>query len=81
MRSEQLEGFKYFKVLSGMLQTLHDAACTRDRALHMDQYVTLLLMYMFNPVCSSLRAVQKGSAGSEGRQVFYGKPLGGRTRL
>lgn len=60
-----LHGFKYFKVLAGMLETLHDAACTRDRAhnriLHMDQYVTLLLMYMFNPICSSLRAVHEAS--------------------
>jgi hypothetical protein len=65
IRSEQLEGFKYFKVLSGMLESLHGAACARDRAhnriLHMDQYLTLLLMYMFNPICSSLRAVQEAS--------------------
>ena len=65
IRSEQLEGFKYFKVLSGMLQALHDTACQRDRAhnriLHMDQYITLLLMYMFNPICSSLRALQEAS--------------------
>jgi hypothetical protein len=65
VESAQLEGFKYFKILAGMLQSLHDAACQRDRAhnriLHMDQYITLLLMYMFNPVCASLRAVQKAS--------------------
>ncbi|MDY7011099.1 MAG: IS4/IS5 family transposase, partial [Planctomycetota bacterium] len=50
-------------VLSGMLETLHQAGCERDRAhnriLHMDQYMTLLLMYMFNPICSSLRALQE----------------------
>src|SRR5512140_380033 len=65
VQSEQLQGFKYFKVLAGMLETLHDAAGERDRAhnrvLHMDQYVTLLLMYMFNPICSSLRALQEAS--------------------
>ena len=65
VRSEDVRGFKYFKVLAGMLETLHDAACARDRAhnriLHMDQYITLLLMYMFNPICSSLRAVQEAS--------------------
>jgi hypothetical protein len=65
IKSVQLEGFKYFKVLAGMLESLHDAACGRDRAhnriLHMDQYITLLLMYMFNPVCSSLRAIQEAS--------------------
>jgi hypothetical protein len=65
IKAKDLVGFKYFKVLAGMLETLHDAACARDRAhnriLHMDQYVTLLLMYMFNPICSSLRAVQEAS--------------------
>jgi hypothetical protein len=65
IESDDVTGFKYFKVLAGMLETLHDAACARDRAhnriLHMDQYTTLLLMYMFNPMCSSLRAIQEAS--------------------
>ena len=64
-KEKDLRGFKYFKVLSGLLESLHDAGCQRDRAhnriLHMDQYMTLLLMYMFNPVCSSLRALQEAS--------------------
>jgi len=65
VESKDLVGFRYFKVLAGMLETLRDAACARDRAhnriLHMDQYITLLLMYMFNPICSSLRALQEAS--------------------
>jgi hypothetical protein len=65
IQEPDIGGFKYFKVLSKMLETLHGAACSRDRAhnriLHMDQYMTLLLMYMFNPVCSSLRAMQEAS--------------------
>jgi hypothetical protein len=65
VRSEQLQGFKYVKVLARMLEDLHGAACQRDRAhnriLHMDQYIMLLLMYMFNPVCTSLRALQEAS--------------------
>lgn len=64
-KSEDLKGFKYFKVLANVLETLHDAACARDRAhnrtLHMDQYMSLLLLYMFNPICSSLRALQEAS--------------------
>lgn len=64
-KAKDLRGFKYFKVLSGLLESLHTAGCRRDRAhnriLHMDQYMTLLLMYMFNPVCSSLRALQEAS--------------------
>jgi len=48
-----------------MLESLHEAGCQRDRAgnrqLHMDQYMSLLLLYMFNPICTSLRAVQQAS--------------------
>jgi hypothetical protein len=65
IKESQLQGFKYFKAISGMLESLHDAGCQRDRAgnrlLHMDEYMSLLLLYMFNPICTSLRAVQQAS--------------------
>ena len=65
IKESDLQGFKYFKVLSSLLERLHDAGCERDRAhnrtLHMDQYVSLLLLYMFNPICTSLRALQQAS--------------------
>jgi len=74
VKTEDLKSFKYFKVLAGMLETLHNAACARDRAhnriLHMDQYITLLLMYMFNPVCSSLRAMQEASKLTKVQKVL-----------
>jgi hypothetical protein len=65
IKESDLQGFKYFKAISGMLESLHQAGCQRDRAgnrkLHMDQYMSLLLLYMFNPICTSLRAVQQAS--------------------
>ena len=65
IEERDLKGFKYFKLLSRLLKSLHNAGCQRDRAhnriLHMDQYMTLILMYMFNPVCDSLRALQEAS--------------------
>jgi hypothetical protein len=65
IKENQLQGFKYFKAISGMLESLHEAGCQRDKAgnrlLHMDQYMSLLLLYMFNPICTSLRAVQQAS--------------------
>ncbi len=65
IKEHQLAGFKYFKVIAGMLEALHDAGCERDiagnRILHMDQYVSLLLLYMFNPICTSLRSLQQVS--------------------
>jgi hypothetical protein len=65
IKEHQLQGFKYFKAISGLLESLHDAGCKRDKAgnriLHMDQYMSLLLLYMFNPICTSLRAIQQAS--------------------
>lgn len=65
IKESHLVGFKYFKMLSGLLERLHEVGCQRDRAhnriLHMDQYVSLLLLYMFNPICVSLRALQQAS--------------------
>lgn len=65
IEADDLQGFKFFKRIKGMLGSLHEAACERDRAhnrqLHMDQYMALLLLYMFNPICVSLRALQQAS--------------------
>jgi len=65
IEEQELQGFKYFKVLSPLLEKLHEVGCERDRAhnrlLHMDQYVSLLLLYMFNPICTSLRSLQQAS--------------------
>ncbi|AQQ71303.1 Transposase DDE domain protein [Limihaloglobus sulfuriphilus] len=61
----QVQGLKYFKSISGILESLHQAGCERDRAgnriLHMDQYMSLILLYMFNPICTSLRSIQQAS--------------------
>ena len=65
LEEHELQGFKYFKAISSMLEALHGAGCQRDRAgnrdLHMDQYLSLLLLYMFNPLCTSLRSLQQAS--------------------
>ena len=65
IEEHELQGFKYFKAISNLLEALHEVGCQRDRAgnrdLHMDQYVSLLLLYMFNPLCTSLRSLQQAS--------------------
>jgi hypothetical protein len=65
IKENELQGFKYFKAINKMLESLHDIGCQRDktgnRILHMDQYISLLLLYMFNPICSSLRSLQQAS--------------------
>ena len=65
IKQSDLQGFKYFKKFSQMLERLHNAGCQRDRAgnriLHMDQYMTLLLLCMFSPISKSLRSMQQAS--------------------
>ncbi len=62
---DQVVGFKYFKKLAPILDRLHDDACARDRAhnrqLHFDQYSALILLYMFNPIITSLRGIVQAS--------------------
>jgi DDE family transposase len=64
--SEQdLEAFKYFDLLQPLLEKLHKAGTERDRAgnrdLFYDQYATMVLLYFFNPVLTSLRGIQQAS--------------------
>jgi hypothetical protein len=60
-----LTGFRCVKPVLKLLAHLHDAATERDRAgnrqWHMDQHMALLLLFMFNPICDSLRALQRAS--------------------
>jgi len=81
IHQRDLQGFKYFKKVRRLLERLHLARCERDRAhnrrLHMDEYVLLLLLYMFNPICVSLRALQQAGGLKKVRRVLgvAGSPL------
>ena len=65
IQEKDLQGFKHFKLLTRLLERLHDHGCQRDRAgnrvLHYDQYAALILLYFFNPIVTSLRAIQQVS--------------------
>jgi hypothetical protein len=56
-----LRGFKYFKVLSPILKRLHSENTHHNRELYFDQYIAMLLFYFFNPIVTSLRAIQQVS--------------------
>lgn len=60
-----VQGLKYFDTLKPLLSRLHDVGTERDTAgnrnLHMDQYCVLLLLWMFSPILTSLRALQQAS--------------------
>jgi hypothetical protein len=61
----QVQHLAMLRPLLGVLASLADHQCARDRAhnrtLHYDQYLALMLMYLFNPIVSSLRAMQQAS--------------------
>lgn len=65
LTEKEIVGLKYFDQLIPLLKRLRDDGCARDEAgnrdLYFDQYAVLVLLYLFNPICSSLRAVQQAS--------------------
>ena len=65
IREKDISGLKYFDKLAPLLARLHDDGCQRDKAgnrvLHFDQYCMLVLLYLFNPVVTSLRGIQQAS--------------------
>jgi len=65
VREEDVTGLKYFDKLAPLLARLHDVGCQRDKAgnrtLHFDQYCMLVLLFLFNPVVRSLRAIEQAS--------------------
>ena len=65
-----LRGFKYFKVLSPILQRLHTEKDHHNRELYFDQYLALLLFYFFNPAITSLRAIQRVSGLKKAQKVL-----------
>jgi hypothetical protein len=65
IKEADVTGLKYFDQLAPLLARLHEEGCERDtannRKLHYDQYCMLLLLYLFNPVVTSLRGIQQAS--------------------
>ncbi len=44
-----------------LLEPLHSVNQHHNRDLHFDQYTSLVLLYFFNPILSSLRGIQQVS--------------------
>jgi hypothetical protein len=65
VRERDLKAFKYLDCLLPLFERLREVGCQRDKAgnrkLHYDQYCLLVLLYLFNPVVTSLRALQQAS--------------------
>jgi len=65
IQEKDVRGLKYFDQLGPLLERLHDVGCERDKAknrsLHFDQYCLFTLLFLFNPIVTSLRGLQQAS--------------------
>jgi hypothetical protein len=65
IRDSDIVGLKYFDRLMPLLERLHDIGTARDRAgnrtLFFDQYCAYILLFLFNPIVTSLRGIQQAS--------------------
>jgi DDE family transposase len=79
-----VRGFKYLRLVGGLLQALHTVGTARDRArnrqLFYDQYATLFLLYFFTPTVTSLRSIEQVSALAKVQQR-WGVPRTGVSTL
>lgn len=69
-----LYGMKYFKALRPFLACLHKVGTERDHAgnrkFFFDDYASLVLLFFFNPVFHSLRALQQASCVEKIREAL-----------
>jgi hypothetical protein len=64
--AKQIGGIKRLRHLLPLLTPLHEVGCQRDvagnRELHFDEYVTLVLLYLMNPLIDSVHMLQQAAA-------------------
>jgi hypothetical protein len=79
LSAETLQGFKYFRLLGPLFVHLRHVGTERDRAgnrqLFYDQYASLLLLYFFNPVVTSLRGLQQTTTLAKVQERFGVRPI------
>lgn len=64
--AKRIGGIKRLRHLLPLLAPLHEVGCQRDtagnRQLHFDEYVTLVLLYLLNPLIDSVHRLQQAAA-------------------
>lgn len=65
IKASDLGGLKDLRAIAKLLERLHKVGTARDKAknrdLHMDQYCLLVLMWLYNPILTSIRGLQEAS--------------------
>lgn len=61
--AKNIQGLKYFDRLQPLFAPLHQIGVDRsgNRQLHFDEYASLILLFFFNPILTSLRGLQQVS--------------------
>ena len=74
IQNSDLKNLKYFRQLLPLLERLHEDATARDKAgnreLFYDGYVCLLLLAFFNPIITSLRALEEAPELEKVQKLF-----------
>ena len=65
IQTKDLTGLKFFRKIRPLLRRLHDIGSKRDRAgnrdVYMDESRVFVLMWLFNPILTSLRGLQQAT--------------------
>jgi hypothetical protein len=65
IKARDLQGLNFSNRIRPLLKSVHGIGAQRDKAgnrdLHMDEYCVLVLMWMFNPLLTSMRGLQQAS--------------------
>src|SRR3954469_19885418 len=74
VKAKDLQGFGYLNQLQPLLQRLHDSGRDKsgNRELFFDQYVSLLLLYFFNPILTSLNGLQQATRLAKVQELIGG---------
>jgi len=76
-RARNLQGFRYLDQLQPILRRLHGDGQDKasNRRLFFDQYVSLLFLYFFNPILTSLNGLQQVTRLAAVQQRIGGGPF------
>lgn len=62
IKENDIQRLSILRPFKPLLEKLHNHADCFNRKLHYDQYVSLVLLYFFNPTLTVLRSIQQASA-------------------
>lgn len=74
LKERDIQGLKYLDAFLDILKPLGDVTAHGNRQFHMIDHVSLLLLYFFNPVLTSLRSLQQATGLDNVQRVLGVRP-------